>query len=483
MKNIIKYICLSLIFIFSLNGCSNSKKDTLIVATNAEFAPFEYVENGEFKGIDIDIIKQYEKYANVKIEIKNMDFDAALLSVSTSKADIAMAAITKNEKREENMDFTNSYYDANQVVIVNKDSIYSSCETKEELLNLLSLNSAKIGCQRGTTGQYYIQGDKDWDFEGIANSQCKIYDNGSLAVYDLAKNNIDAVIIDEAPALLYCKKNDKIKTLDFVLTSEEYCIAVEKGNNELLNSLNAFINEIKNNGTHEQIINSYFSDNITSSNNFLVMFKDIIKGLGITFLITILAFILGIIIGFVVCLASGIQSKNVILVIIKKISQLYVSVFRGTPVTVQLLIIYYVVFSNINPLIAAIVAFGLNSGAYVSEIIRGGINSINKGQMEAGRSLGLSYSVVMKKIIFPQAIRNSLPSLGNEFIALIKETSVVSFITVIDLYAVFRLIATASFNYKLVYLIMGVLYFVIIFVISFILRKIEKGVLKNVNVK
>ena len=115
----------------------------------------------------------------------------------------------------------------------------------------------------------------------------------------------------------------------------------------------------------------------------------------------------------------------------------------------------------------------------MSEIIRGGINSVAKGQMEAGRSLGLSYPTVMKKIILPQAIRNCLPSLGNEFVALIKETSVVSFITVIDLYSAFRALATASFNYKGIYLIMGVVYFVIIFIFTYLIKLLEKKVSKQ----
>jgi polar amino acid transport system permease protein len=213
------------------------------------------------------------------------------------------------------------------------------------------------------------------------------------------------------------------------------------------------------------------------------MIVKVLKGLGVTLLITLSAFVLGILIGMLISLIQGVKSNKLIFKVLKKIANIYVSIFRGTPVTVQLLIIYYVVFTNIQPLIAAIVAFGLNSGAYVSEIIRGGINSIPKGQMEAGRSLGLSYPTVMKKIILPQAIRNCLPSLGNEFVALIKETSVVSFITVIDLYSAFRALATASFNYKGIYLIMGVVYFVIIFIFTYLIKLLEKKVFKNVNAK
>ena len=124
-------------------------------------------------------------------------------------------------------------------------------------------------------------------------------------------------------------------------------------------------------------------------------------------------------------------------------------------------------------------AFGLNSGAYVSEIIRGGINAVPKGQMEAGRSLGLSYPAVMRKIIFPQAIRNALPSLGNEFIALIKETSIVGFIGAIDLTLAFRKIAGGTYDYMTVYLTMGVVYFIIVFIIATVLNKIERKLIHN----
>lgn len=493
MKKFKTFFLLIFTLLFSLTSCGKNQANNiglkeegkLVVATNAEFPPFEYLDGTEFKGIDMDIINEYGKFIDVEVEIKNMDFDASLLSVSTQKVDLAIAAITKNAKREETLSFSNSYYTANQVIVVNEDSVYAGITNKEDVLSLLSQNKAKIGCQRGTTGQYYIEGNSDWDFEGIKNSECKTYDNGALAITDLKKENIDAVIIDEAPAQLYCAKMDNIKYLDIVLTQEEYCIAVAKGNEKLLSSLNEFIDKIKNDGTFDSIINTYFGDEgiKVETSNTKQMVLSVFKGLGVTFLITIVSFVLGILLGVLVGIVDGIKSKNIFVKVIQKICQIYVSIFRGTPITVQLLIIYYVVFSSIQPLVAAIVAFGLNSGAYVSEIIRGGINSIPKGQMEAGRSLGLSYPTVMRKIILPQAIKNSLPSLGNEFIALIKETSVVSFITVIDLYSAFRAIATASFDYKGIYLLMGVVYFVIVFGISIILKLIEKKVFNNVKTK
>lgn len=200
------------------------------------------------------------------------------------------------------------------------------------------------------------------------------------------------------------------------------------------------------------------------------------QGLLNTLLISVLGFLIGIILGVITCLVQGIYSENPFMLVIKQIFSVYVKIFRGTPTVVQLLIIYYIVFSGYRGpvLIIAVVAFGLNSGAYIAEIMRGGINAVPKGQMEAGRSLGLPYSNVMFRVIFPQAIKNSLPSLGNEFITLIKETSIVGFITSTDLTLAFRKIANATYDYQTVYLTMGVVYFVIILIVTKLLSMLER---------
>ena len=234
------------------------KKAKIIVTTNAEFAPFEYKERTEFLGIDMDFIKSYAAYLKVDITIQDIDFDAALLSVSANKSDLAIAGITKNAKREKTLSFSDSYYTASQVVIVSSTSSLTSLSTQEEILNALSSSKAKIGCQRGTTGQYYIEGDKDWEFEGIKDTTCITYDTGALAVTALANGQIDAVIIDEAPAKLYCNKISGVEVIDVVLTEEEYAIAVAKGNDSLVASLNAFIAQCKQDGSFEAIINKYY---------------------------------------------------------------------------------------------------------------------------------------------------------------------------------------------------------------------------------
>ena len=168
--------------------------------------------------------------------------------------------------------------------------------------------------------------------------------------------------------------------------------------------------------------------------------------------------------------------------IISIICDLYVTVIRGTPVLLQLMIIYYVIFRSvrdINLILVASLAFGINSGAYVSEIIRAGIESIDKGQLEAGRSLGLSYFQTLKLIILPQAIKNILPTIGNEFITLIKETSVAGYIGVRDLTKASDIIASRTYNYFFPLIIAAIIYLIIILVLSKILNIFERRLKKN----
>ncbi len=169
-----------------------------------------------------------------------------------------------------------------------------------------------------------------------------------------------------------------------------------------------------------------FELNFIADNRYMFL----VRGLGITMQVTVLAILLGTIIGFVVAFFRLSTSR-----ILKGIASLYIGIIRGTPVVVQLLIIYFVVFGavNVSRILVAIIAFGINSGAYVAEIIRGGILSVDRGQMEAGRSLGLTYAQTMRYVIVPQALKNIFPSMVNEFIVLLKETAIVGYIALEDL--------------------------------------------------
>ena len=180
----------------------DESKDQLVVATNAEFAPFEYMEGDTFYGVDMEIAKLFADYLGVELVIQHMDFDAVCLAVGQQKADIAMAGLTISEDRKEHVAFTDSYYDACQKIIVLSDCTdFDNCKTAADVENLLTAKgkNCKIGVQNGTTGQLYCEGDEDWGFAGFPVS-CTGYKNGSLAVQDLLNGGLDYVIIDAAPA-------------------------------------------------------------------------------------------------------------------------------------------------------------------------------------------------------------------------------------------------------------------------------------------
>lgn len=207
----------------------------------------------------------------------------------------------------------------------------------------------------------------------------------------------------------------------------------------------------------------------------------LLKAAGNTFLITIGAFLIGLIIGTLVATLKTMPKNSVILRILDKIASVYLWFFRGTPIVVQLLLFYFVIFvaSSDIALVIAIVIFGLNSGAYVTEIMRSGILSVDKGQMEASRSLGLNYRQSMGMAVLPQAAKNALPSLGNELITLFKETSVAGFITVIDITRAFQLVVGAKYYVAAPYIMLAVFYLIFVSLLTIGLRAIEKRLRKG----
>lgn len=206
-------------------------------------------------------------------------------------------------------------------------------------------------------------------------------------------------------------------------------------------------------------------------------------GLKNTLVIAVTGLLIGIAIGTLIAVAKVLPSYRRIVRYLQKFCDFYVALFRGTPMVVQLLVGYYILFPmlgiSLPPVNVCTVIFGLNSGAYVSEIMRGGINSVDPGQMEAGRALGLSFSATMLKIVVPQAVKNILPTLGNEFITLIKETSIVGYVGAMDLCVAFRKLGTDSYEYMMPYLVMALIYIVLVLVITVLIRLMEKRLGKS----
>lgn len=223
-------------------------------------------------------------------------------------------------------------------------------------------------------------------------------------------------------------------------------------------------------------------DSFYNSIIFENRYEYILEGLLNTILIALFAVIIGIIIGFLIAFIIHYHDNSGKLKILSKICKSYINIIRGTPVLLQLMIIYYVIFKsvNISIIIVGVLAFGLNSGAYVAEIIRSGLISVDKGQMEAGYSLGLNYSKTMRYIIMPQAIKNVLPALGNEFITLLKETSAGAYIGIMELTKASDIIASRTYEYFFPLIIIALIYLIMTLGLSKLVNLMERR-LNNVR--
>lgn len=212
-------------------------------------------------------------------------------------------------------------------------------------------------------------------------------------------------------------------------------------------------------------------------------YKTVIEGLQNTLMIAIAGLLIGIVIGTLIATVRVLPKYKTLPKVLNSVCSFYVELFRGTPMVVQLLIFYYVLFPlmgvKMDGVQVSMMVFGLNSGAYISEIMRSGIQSVDIGQMEGGRSVGLSFGTTMMKIVIPQAIKNILPTLGNEFISLIKETSVVSFVGAADLYKAFNVIGSNSYEFMVPYIVMALIYIVLVLIISAGIKLMERSLGKS----
>ena len=201
----------------------------------------------------------------------------------------------------------------------------------------------------------------------------------------------------------------------------------------------------------------------------------LVKGLSNTLVITVFAVLIGILLGFIVAIIRTTYERSGNLKILNSICSLYLTIIRGTPVMVQLLIMFYVIFSSSNnKILVAVLTFGINSGAYVAEIVRSGIQSIDVGQLEAGRSLGFSYAQTMRLIIIPQAIKNVLPALMNELIVLLKETSVCGYIGLMDLTKGGDIIRSRTYEAFLPLIAVALIYLVIVCGLQALAKRLER---------
>lgn len=410
-------------------GAGAAENGRILMVTEATFPPYEFREGNAIMGIDPEIMREVARRTGRELVIEDMSFDSVITAVVSGKADVAASGITVTPERRGKVDFSIPYVEAAQVIIVPKGSPIRGRE---------DIRGRRIGVQHGATGDIYVTRNIQ---------QPERFPNGALAVAAVAAGKVDAAVIDQDPARMYVAGNDRLEILPEPLTSESYAIAVRKGNPELLQDINSAIADLKASGRLEEIRTAYAAMQVKSA-----------AGAGKH-------------------AAGGNWLENMWLDLKDSFDVNFMQEGRWKYLANGFLVTVEVSFFSV--LLGILVAFGFNSGAYVAEIIRGGIMAIDKGQFEAGRSLGLGYAQTMIFIILPQAFKNVLPALGNEFIVLLKETSVSGYIALQDLTKGGDIIRSQTYTAFMPLTAVALIYLSVVMLFSWLLGKLERRLKNN----
>ncbi|EOA9072197.1 ABC transporter substrate-binding protein/permease [Staphylococcus aureus] len=440
------------------------ERGELRVGLSADYAlmEFEHTVNGktEYAGVDIDLAKKIAKDNNLKLKIVNMSFDSLLGALKTGKIDIIIFGMTSTPERKKQVDFSDSYMMTKNIMLVKKDKV-------NEYKDIKDFNNKKVGAQKGTEQEKIAQTE-------IENASITSLSRLPDVILALKSGKVEGAVVEKPVAEAYLKQNPKlgISNVKFNEEEKDTVIAVPKDSPKLLSQINKTIKEVKDKG----LIDKYMTNAANAMNDdsgFISKYGSFfLKGIKITILISLIGVALGSILGAFVALMKLSKIK-----IISWIASIYIEILRGTPMLVQVFIVFFGITAalglDISALVCGTIALVINSSAYIAEIIRAGINAVDKGQMEAARSLGLNYRQTMKSVIMPQAIKNILPALGNEFVTLIKESSIVSTIGVGEIMFNAQVVQGISFDPFTPLIVAAALYFVLTFVLTRIMNMIE----------
>ncbi len=452
----------------SLNSTTAGAK-TLTVATEATYPPFEFqTAEGELQGFDIDLVQAIATAAGLSVKFQQMPFAGMIPALQAQTVDAAVAAMTITAERAKTISFSNPYFKSGLAI--------ATSTTNQNITNLDSLKNKQIAVQIGTTGAKQAA--------GIPGAKIRSFDDAPTALRELLNGNVDAVLHDQ-PVILYAIKTGNvqgIKVVSELLTEEYYGIPTPKGSPNLV-PINQGLATVLKNGTYTQIYQKWFNaqppqlpekslvenqntsgvfELFTSLSIVLKSLPLLLSGALVTLQLTAFSVVLGLISGSLIGIVR--LSRNLPL---RWAARAYIDFFRGTPLLVQIFMIYFGLPAiaqelgipfTLNRLTAAVVALSLNSAAYIAEIVRGGIESIEPGQAEAAQSLGLGSVATMRYVVFPQAFRRMLPPLGNEFISLLKDTSLVAVIGFEELFREGQLIVAENYRAFEIYAAVAVVY-------------------------
>ncbi|MDO5018177.1 MAG: ABC transporter substrate-binding protein/permease [Lagierella massiliensis] len=481
------------------------------VGMEVNYAPFNWTQvNGENKaypvlnspgefanGYDVEMAKRISQGLGLDLEIVKIEWDGLIPALQSGKIDAIIAGMSPTEERKKEIDFSTNYYTSDLVVVLKKGSKYEDAKSIEEFEN------AKLTAQLNTFHYEVLD-----QMKGIDKQEP--LDTFSTLILNTKTDKIDGYVSERPGALSAVNANSDLTFVDFedgmgFDTSEEdtaVAVGLRKGTS-LTDDVNKVLKDISEE-ERQSIMEDKVSlqtDENSEEKNFWADLKDIwstykslfLKGIGLTLALAVVATSIGFLIGLVVAMLKTMEVSRdkTFAYVLKKILDFiltaYIEIFRGTPMMVQAILVFYGIpylFDiQTNAMVTAFVVVSVNTGAYLSEVVRGGINSIDKGQAEGCKALGMNHAQAMRYVILPQAVKNIIPSIGNELVVNIKDTAVLSVISVTELFFMARSVSGTTNKYFQTYIIVLVIYFIITFTMTRLIRFIEYKLFKVSNFK
>ncbi|CAN7585850.1 amino acid ABC transporter substrate-binding protein/permease [Mycolicibacterium frederiksbergense] len=450
---------------------ASAEGETYTVATDTTFAPFEFQDaGGNFVGIDMDLIRAIGEDQNFTVDIKPLGFDAALQAVQANQVDGVIAGMSITDERRKVFDFSEPYFESGIQMAVLEDN--------EDITSYEDLRGKRVSVKNGTQGADFANSIKDqYGFEVVSFAD-------SSTMFDEVRTGNSVAAFEDYPVLLYAiQQGNGFKTVTPKEDPTGYGFAVNKGQNpELLQKFNAGLENLKASGRYDEILATYLGEGAAASDSsFFGLIKSttpmLLAGLKMTIILTVSSIFFALILGIIFGLARVSRS-----IWLRAIGTTFVDIFRGTPLIVQAFFIYFGIPTalgfQMSAVTAGIITLSLNAGAYMTEIVRGGILSVDKGQMEAARSLGIGYLPTMRKVILPQAIRTMIPSYINQFVITLKDTSILSVLGIAELTQSGRIIIAGNYKAFEMWLIVGIIYFVVIMALTKLSDRLERRLVK-----
>ncbi|MGD6979598.1 MULTISPECIES: amino acid ABC transporter substrate-binding protein/permease [Citricoccus] len=448
---------------------------TYTIATDTTFAPFEFRDSsGELTGIDIDIMESIAEDQGFEVEWQSLGFNAALQAVQSGQADGVIAGMGITDERREIFDFSEPYFTGTLTLAVNEGD-------EGEITGFESLEGKTLAVKTGSLSEEEAKANQEeFGFELLP------LDQTTTMVESVKSGNADA-LMDDYPIIAYgVEQGSGLVTVGEQIPTGDYGFAVNKGDNaELLAMFDAGLAELQASGEYDEIVNRYLGgegeddgvDRSTFWGLLVTSFPALMSGLGNTLLVTAISFALAMVLG----LLFGFMkiTRNPVL---RGIAVTFISIFRGTPILVWAFFFYFglpqLIGTNVNIWVAGVLTLTLNGAAYIAEIVRGAVQSVDPGQMEASRSLGLGYGKSMQRVVLPQAFKMMTPSLINQLVIMLKDSSLLLAIGFAELLYQAQQIYAANFRVTEVLLIVAVIYFVAITLLTQLANYVDRKVNK-----